>query len=493
MNKRHATAGVALSLALLGVGCDSWLSGPGLNENPNNPLDASAIARFVAVQASTFTRLEGQVARFAGIYTQQLIGSNNQQQLQGTQYGVSELDVSGFMSGFYTGGGLFGLRQVQEMAIEADDAFLEGIAKVWEAYSMGTATSVWGDLPYSEAVTPGITSPKLDTQRDIYLAVLALLDEGIARIQADAATGNCAPADGDLVYCATATARATQKARWIAAANTLKARFQLHLAEREGAARYTAAIAAANLGINEAPTTPFQAMHGQAPGDFRALHGSTANVDANIWQQFLAARQDIVAGHELVALLKARNDPRLTAYFDANQLGHIWGMDADGNVVSTGCATGTAGAACRAAAVVNTSVRRQPTFRQPFITWAENQLILAEAKFATNDSAGGSVHVNNVRTAVGMPALAAPTFQDVMYEKYIAMFQNIDVWSDFRRRCLPLVKPYLANAEVLGRLPYGSAERTSNPNVPLPASYPDKTTGAGRLRNWNDPAACPRP
>ena len=160
MNRRYATAGVALSLALLGVGCDSFLSGPGLNENPNNPLDASAIARFVAVQASTFTRLEGQVARFAGIYTQQLIGSNNQQQLQGTQYGVSELDVSGFMSGFYTGGGLFGLRQVQEMAIDADNAFLEGIAKVWEAYSMGTATSVWGDLPYSEAVTPGITSPK---------------------------------------------------------------------------------------------------------------------------------------------------------------------------------------------------------------------------------------------------------------------------------------------------------------------------------------------
>ena len=104
-----------------------------------------------------------------------------------------------------------------------------------------------------------------------------------------------------------------------------------------------------------------------------------------------------------------------------------------------------------------------------------------------------AVHVNNVRTAVGMPALAAPTFQDVMYEKYIAMFQNIDVWSDFRRRCLPLVKPYLTRAEVLGRLPYGSAERTSNANVPLPAAYPAKTTGAGQVRNWNDPAACPRP
>jgi hypothetical protein len=482
MTRRYATAGVALSLALLGVGCDNFLSGPGLNENPNNPLDASTTARFVAIQANMFTRLEGQLARFAGIFTQQLIGSNNQQQLQGTQYAVNEGDVSGFMSAFYTGGGLFGLRQVQEAAIEAGDKRWEGIAKIWEAYSMGTATSIWGDLPYTEAVNPEISSPALDPQEDIYEAVQALLDEGISLLTG-AGPG---PGVADLIY-------AGDTARWRRAAYTLKARFHLHLVEREGAARYQAAIAAANLGINEAPTSAFQAIHGQAAGDFRSVHGSTANVDANIWQQFLAARQDIVAGDALVALLKARTDPRLTEYFSPNGLGHVWGMDADGNVVSTGCPAGAAGAACRAAAVVNTTVRRVPTFRQPLITWAENQLILAEAKHATGDVAGATTHVNNVRVAVGLPALASATFQDVMLEKYIAMFQNIDVWSDFKRTCIPLVKPFDTRAEVLGRLPYGSAERTTNPNLPLPSAFPQKTTGAGQVRNWNDPAACPRP
>jgi len=494
MNRRYATAGVALSLALLGVGCDNFLSGPGLNENPNNPLDASATARFVAVQANMFARLEGQLARFAGIFTQQLIGSNNQQQIQGTRYGVSELDVSGFMSAFYTGGGLFGLRQVQAAAQEAENPFLEGIAKAWEAYAMGTAASIWGDLPYSEAVTEGITSPKLDPQLDIYNDVLALLDEAIGLIQSDTrpATSMCLPADGDLVYCPAADTVARQRRRWIAAANTLKARFNLHLVEREGSARYQAAITAANQGINEAPTSASQAIHG-APGDFRSLHGSTANVDANIWSQFLQARQDIVAGNALVSLLKSRNDPRLTAYFDPNSQGHIWGMDADGVEVTTGCPTGAAGAACRAAAVVSVSGRRAPTFRQPLITWAENQLILAEAKHATGDVTGATTHVNNVRVAVGLAPLASATFRDVMEEKYIAMFQNIDGWSDFKRTCIPLVKPFSTRAEVLGRLPYGSAERTSNPNLPLPAAYPQKTTGAGQVRNWNDPTACPRP
>src|SRR5207249_8553425 len=194
-----------------------------------------------------------------------------------TQYGVGESDISGQMNGFYTGGGLFGLRNIQAAAQESGDTFLEGIAKVWEGLAMGTATSVWGDLPYSEAVTPGIDLPKLDSQESIYAAVQARLDEGIAALQAAAATatGNCIPAEGDLIYCATAVPKATEIARWIRAAYTLKARFHLHLVERNGNAEYGLALSAAQNGISEAPTglTPqaiaSQAMNGQAPGDFR--------------------------------------------------------------------------------------------------------------------------------------------------------------------------------------------------------------------------------
>jgi hypothetical protein len=142
---------------------------------------------------------------------------------------------------------------------------------------------------------------------------------------------------------------------------------------------------------------------------------------------------------------------------------------------------------------VNVSVRRQFNFRQPLVTWAENQLILAEAKFRVQNPGAALVHVNNVRRAVGMAESAGATFNDIMLEKYIAQFQNIDVWSDFKRTCLPLVKPYLTQPEVPGRLPYGSQERTANSNMPLPAAYPAGTTGAAALRNWNDPAACPRP
>jgi hypothetical protein len=500
--KASKKAGAVLALALLaGWGCSDFLSGPGLTENPNNPTQATAIQILVAVQSSAATRFEGQVARCASIFTQQLIGSNNQQLQYCTSYGVQEGDISGAMAGFYTGGGLLGLRSIQAYAATAGDSLMMGIAKVWEAYNMGTAASVWGDLPYSEAVTPGIESPILDSQQSIYAAVQTRLDEAISALTAAAATasGNCSTLEGDLIYCATSVLRATQVARWIRAAHTLKARFHLHLVERNGVAEYNAALTEALLGINEVPTSATNAIHEQGPGDFRFFHGSIQDFDANIWGEFLLSRQDVVAGNAMVQIMKSRNDTvRMRQYFDTNSVAHVAGtqpgdkfVGANQNNVtvrSPGCAP--VPASCPSS-VVNTTVRRVFTFRQPMITWAENQLILAEARFKTGDSAGAAVNVNAVRTAVGLPALAAPTFVDVMTEKYIAMYQNIEVWSDYKRTCIPTLVPNGSTPEVLGRLPYGAAERNANANIPLPSAYPTGTTGSSPVRNWDDPNACP--
>lgn len=470
---------IRLGLVLSTAACSDFLSGPGLTENPNQATVVTARQQLIAFQAGTFTRLEGQLARSAGIYTQQLIGSNNQQLQWATQYGQSESDIPGTMSGFYTGTGLFGLRNIQAAANAAGDKFLEGIAKIWEGYTIGTAASVWGDLPYSQALNPAVL-PKLDSQQSIYAEVQKRLDEGIALLQTAPTAGNCDPNEGDLIYCATATTRTNQVGRWIRAANTLKARFYLHLVERNGNAAYQLALAAAQNGVSEAPANATQAIHGQAPGDFRSLHGSTLDQDANIWYEFLNSRQDVVAGNTLVQILQSRGDPRLAAYFDPNTQGNFRGMDQNAKVVPI----------TEAASVINVSVRRAPTFRQPYITWAENQLIQAEAQFQLNGAAAALPFVNAVRSAVGMTPLATVTFQDVMIEKYIAMYQNIEVWSDWKRTCIPTLTPFGSATEIPGRLPYGSAERVANPNLPLPSAYPSGTTGPAPLRNWDDPNKC---
>jgi len=476
--RRHTTIAAGLALALGVAGCDDFLTGPGLTENPNAPLTPTSRQLLAASQAAHFNLQEGQLARLSSIYMQHVTGTNNQQLNWGTQYAVTEQDITARFNQFYNGGGLVDHRKVQELARQEGDAKLEGVARIMEALLMGTATSIWGDIPYREAAT-GIATPKLDPQEQVYQDLQKALDDGIALL-GGAGVG---PTTFDHVY-------GGNVERWRRAAYTLKARYHLHTAERLGTPAYQAALAAAGQGINEAPTSVAQATHGQAPGDFRALHGGTVT-DGNLWAQFLNSRQDIVAGGAMVQLLSSRSgDPRLAGYFDpapavaasANCAGYAEGYrgaDHFGRFVPAPCA---------GASPVDAETRRAYPFRQPIVTWAENQLIMAEALVALNRAGDATPHVNNVRRAVGMGDLPSPvTLEQVMQEKYIVMFQNIESWSDYRRTCFPRLTPGGTVASparaIPGRLPYGSAERLNNPdNIKPPSEYGE--------RNWNDPNPC---
>jgi hypothetical protein len=398
------------------------------------------------------------------MFTQQISGTNNQQQTWGSQYAYAEQDMNTFWNQTYTGGGLIDLRALQAQAREASDQRLLGIALVMEALRMGTHTSIWGDVPYSEAASAN-PAPAFDPQQQVYATVQAKLDTAITALTA--AGTSLAALPTDVVYNGNV-------GRWIRAANTLKARFHLHTAERLGAPAYQAALAAAQNGINEAPTNAANAIDGQGPGDFRSFRGNTVNVDANLWAQFLANRTDLTANQQFIDLLNQRNDPRLARYFalPPGTTGALRGANQFG--------------ANSAGAAVVSAPRTNLDFRQPIVTWTENQLILAEARFRTGDAAGALTNVNNVRTLVGLPALASVTLQDIAAEKYVSMFQNIEAWNDWKRLCFPTLTPGGPNntsaAAIPGRLIYPFSEQNANANTPDLSDQP--------ARNWNDPNGC---
>ncbi|HYH78751.1 MAG TPA: SusD/RagB family nutrient-binding outer membrane lipoprotein [Longimicrobium sp.] len=456
---RHIRVAGLLAAALGTGGCSDFLTGPGLSENPNQPVVATAAQLFIASQGQAFVRQEGQLARTAGMFVQQLAGTFNQQLAHGSNYLNTESDYSIHYNGFYIGGGLVDWRKIQAAAVEAGDAQTEGIAQVWEAFQMGTAASIWGDIPYREAVI-GNPTPHLDPQQQVYADIQALLSTAITKLGGSGP----GPAGADLVF-------GGNTGRWTRVARSLKARYHLHTAERLGAPAYQAALAEALLGINEAPANADAAMLGQGAGDFRAFHGTSIQ-ESNLWSQFLNARQDIVAGNAFLQTLIARNDPRLPVYFAPVSGTTYRGANQFGTAVG-GSPSSEVGAPRRAAA-----------YRQPFVSWAETQLIIAEAKFQLGDVTAIN-HLNSVRTSVGLPALAGPiTLADIMTEKWIVMFQNIEAWSDYRRTCFPVLSPggTPVAAAIPGRLPYGLAERQNNPNIPAPAQQPQ--------RNWNDPTPC---
>ena len=324
LRSKKVAGALALTLGL--VGCDSFLTGPGVSENPNSAVTVTPNQLFVAMQATQFVQNEGQLARTAAMYVQQLSGTFNQQLAYGSQYQMGEQEFIAWWADIYTGGGLVDLRKIQAAARAANvnDPRLEGMAKVWEAFVMGMAASEWGDIPYREALGDN-PAPHLDPQQQVYDDVQKVLDDAIVLLGSSTAPGP-GVAESDLVYGANA-------GRWIRLAYTLKARFYLHTAEKVGQSAYQAALDNAQKGINEAPATLDEAMHGQAAGDFRSRHDNELE-KANIWAQFLKARQDMVAGKYMVDLLSARKDPRLAAYFDPASDGVYRGADQFGRTLS---------------------------------------------------------------------------------------------------------------------------------------------------------------
>lgn len=466
---RSALAAVALTGTL--TACDDYLSGPGISDNPNAPVEVGLPQLYQAIQLTQFVQHTGDLSRHTAMWTQQMAGVGNQYTGR-DQYVISEQDLAAWYNNIYTGGGLIDIREALSRAEAAGDRTYSGILKVWEAYLMGESASLWGALPYSEAVTAGIETPKLDDQAEIYAAVQALLTQAIADLQSAQGPG---PGPVDLVY-------GGNRAKWIEAAHTLKARFYMHWVEAQLAGgthngKDVAAEAAEACGGNCLQKALEAAQNGISTpaNNFTSFHSTTAGGE-NLWYQFMFVRRQgqIVAGRFLVNLLKERNDPRLEQYFAPLSSGQIVGAAPGGVGGSTGSDL--------------SAVRGAPDFRQPMVTYAENELILAEANYRLGNGAAALMHLNNVRTAEGLAPVSGLSgdalLREIMLEKYIALFQNIESFNDYKRTCIPAITPAANASTVIGRILYSDTERAANPNIPAPTAQP--------ARNTNDPLPCPQ-
>ena len=435
MRKRISVALVAIvSVGFVSGGCSNdYFEGPRLNENPNKPTAAAPDQQFVGFQAFTFASITGDVNRLISLWMQQMAGTGRQWAGY-DQYTVTENDFT--MGAFFAQGGLVDIRGLQSK-VQNDKLYL-GIAQTWEALLMDMTSDVWGDIPYSEAVA-GVVHPKLDKQVAVHNALIALVDQGITNIDA----GGTGPNAADLVY-------GGDQSKWAEAAHTLKARLYMHLAETD-AANYAKALTETDAGISS------------AANDFTTYHSITTG-EANHWYQFRIQRgTDISAGKYLVDLLKQRSDPRLTTYFAP-------GPSAGGQIIGA-----APGQEYNGSQAWLSATRGAAEFRQPILTFAENQLIRAEAQYRTGAEPAALATLNAYRGSIGLAdnsgLAGAALLTAIMEEKYVALFQNTEVWNDYRRTCYPNLTPASGNF-IPARLVYGTDERRANPNIPSPSQQP---------------------
>ena len=447
MQKRLTPVALALALGFGTSGCGDFLTGPKLADNPNRPTTASNANLLVSAMTNLTFQQESHLVRTVCIWMQQCAGTLRNYNTLGT-YIVGDDDYFTEWSGTYIRGGLLDLRRIQTTALANADSGIAGVAAVLEAWTIGFAADAWGDVPYSEAVDSTIAEPTPDAQQAVYAAVQAKLDEGIALMAAtNAAT--TAPGPEDLVYGGDLT-------KWTELAYTLKARFHLHTAEQLGLPAYQAAFDAASLGIS----TP--------DNDYIPYH-STGSTETNLWHQFTNQWIGFLsAGKNLVDLLQNSGDPRLADYFGENSVGDFVGAapgeseEVDPSPLS--------------------STRLAGDFRPPFVTFAENQLILAEAawQLGGGSNAAAQPFVDAEQDALGLGGLTVTGLESIMTEKYIVLFQNFEVWNDYRRTCLPVLTPAPGAPFIPARLTYPLSERNANGNIP----------SAEPLQNWNDPNEC---
>ncbi len=345
---------INLLILILSVGafsCESVVDG--INDDPNKiTVDELEPRLFLTGAQLANSQVQvGHTNRIAGMYSGQLQGFTS---LYSNIYGysLSGVESNGAWNHIYIGT-LSNVRQIR--AIAPDDLLLTGIAKVMEANAVGTGASIFGDIPYSEALNPEIENANFDGQVSVFNSLISLLGEAIN----DLSSATSRPLNEDIYFGGDAD-------KWLEAAYTLQARFYMHLKD------YGNAYSAAQNGIS----SPAGDMFYIPRGDVNRAEG-----DKNLFWTILEGSRtgDIGTGDSyLMQLLNPENDNyRGNAKTDETARFGYYTINSGGGSLNDGIIE-----------------QFEP---QPLVTHGENNLILAEAGTRTQGFETGLDHLNDHR------------------------------------------------------------------------------------------------
>jgi starch-binding outer membrane protein, SusD/RagB family len=365
-----------IAISIFSTSCEKLVEG--INVDPATPGDAPAITMLTGVLVANMAVQEGELARISGIWCGYFKGL--QQQYQSfNQYIVTARIFDDNWARVYTSA-YKNIKLLKEKAQAVNNIRLLGVAQVVEANVIGTATALWGDIPYSQAADERFPNPAYDKQSDIYKNLQLLLDEAIKNLNSTAFESFAAQ---DIHF-------AGNNTRWIALANTLKARYFMHTKE------YDKALAAAANGIRA------QADNWVAP------HSTAGRASNNLYNQFVVQDRpgwmDGRDAHATNLLNPASTRSRgNTKTVERSRFNFLYTATFALNTSTTGFFGSAA------------------SF--PLATFAENLLILAEADTRTNGFAAGLARLNAYRAYMnpgGYIGTSFVTAANCKYDPYVA-------------------------------------------------------------------------
>lgn len=400
-----------------------------------------------------------------------------------SRYYLTENTGAGFWNNSYKW-----LKQVSDMklaAIKDGDKNYQAIAMVMNAWIYSNLTDTYGDIPFTEAsrLDDGISQPKFDRQKDIYVQMLNDLKEANSLF-----ITNKVLIGSDLFYKAETDPNGILN--WKKFCNSLSLRLLTRILKKNGEVNVHERIQEI---VNDPTTFPlFQNNNETAKLDITGVSPMLPPIARP--QDFTTGR---AASEFFVEVLKANNDPRLALFFSQAK-----DLATSQNIGYKGAPSGYA---------FGTSFNYQPSNMNQNLAKAPLKILIypyAELQFTLCELANRGIiqgnaqayYENGVKAAIEqwgavMPAnyFANPNvaytgnIDQIMLQKYIALFfVDQQQWFEKRRTGFPVLPNnggLLNNGNLPQRLMY-----PPNPKVLNTTNYQNAVQQMGgddiNIKTW---------
>jgi hypothetical protein len=432
-----------------------------INKNVNDPTDM--VSRLIitdAMTGSAFSVTGGDFNFYASVYIEHNTGIWNQfynADIRSTQPTSSTTYNNSWTAAYAN---LYALKKViQKCTVggsEEGNYHTLGVAQILTAYNLAMLTDMLGDVPWSQALQPGVIfTPVLDSQEDIYNEIFDLLDKAITNL----GSASIYPSLGnqDLIY-------GGDEDLWKKFAYGLKARYTMRLSLRAPA--YNDVISFANQSF--------------ASSDEQAQFSYNGTTSRSPFYMMFQDRDYYGASLSLHSKLTVRNDPRDDIFFVPYP-----GTGSDLVFAPNGTANQIQGFY----SISGISTITAPTY---LLSYHEIEFLKAEAYARLNNIPAAQEALEKAITAafqkvnIGLTAAEAEDYFDnqvlsrfnaaplseIMVQKYLAFFEEeaTEAFNDYRRlKAMGNNFIALNNPNNVARFPlrctYGSEDVTTNANV----------------------------
>lgn len=489
MKKILLTGIIVASLAV--TSCDSYLD---INEDPNSPSVSNMTADMLFPGAEmAFANTYGVFLRITGGYMCQHYAQNfgTSNYLGYSQFSMSAVNSSARYSNL-TVRCLENMETVRALSKAGGDPGSNLAATVIRVATYQVFVDCYGEIPYSEGMDLGSLNPKYDDGKDVYLGLVAELDEAM-----DGLTGQ-------ETVCTNFLYGGERADAWIALANSIKLRLLMRMSGVvDVKAQLDALVAEDNFIADDAA---WQGIWSDATGQANPFY------QEEFASYFGSNQVNLVLNLALFNTMSDCNDSRLQVFFRPNTATG----DYTGGVSGTNFATSTSYKApyfCRPVMSYDTPLS--------LISRAEVEFFLAEyyARYGSNadakthyeEAVKASFASAGLSDADAAGVFAAYPWSDTDYarvigvQKWVALsgVNPFEAWCELRRLGYPamgsvtgdqiynentdlyqpsilppgtLYTPIKVNGrlganKVLQRWPYPESSSTRNPNTPAFKGY----------------------